>query len=274
MKVFVKNLIPPLLLKWMQFLFIRTDSFDLHQFHTYAEALLACKKSAYDSEKLIKCIIRKNIDYKHAIKLNGTFDLAALRTIFGISLASEGKKLNVLDFGGGGGYHYTIANTTLGKNKELKWNVVETALMVKEAQRISDHNLKFFDNIKDAKNDLGSVDVIFTSSTLQYLPDPLHQLRLLLEVGARYLFITRTPFNDATDNIITLQTSRVSNHGPGPLPLGFEDEKIVCPITYMCRKKIEDVLREKYVIRFMINEGQFILEDKRFAMYGYFCELM
>jgi putative methyltransferase (TIGR04325 family) len=147
--------------------------------------------------------------------------------------------------------------------------------MAEAAQRIADAHLKFFDNIDDAKNNLGSVDLVLTSGALQYCPHPLRFLRELTEVGAKDIFITRTPFNDSERCLISIQVSKLSENGPGPLPLGFDDKEISYPITFASRYEVEKILNEKYEIKFSINEdkGTFSAGNKKFDMHGYFCTL-
>jgi len=155
----------------------------------------------------------------------------------------------------------------------LKWHVVETTSMAKEAQRIANKNLKFYNNIAEATKDFEVTDLVFTSSTLQYCPNPLLALKALTELNANYLFITRTPFTESIDSLVTIQTSNLSANGPGPLPKGFSDRKIRYPITYASRVAIENILNEKYEIQFMTEEGSgsFGFSNEKISMNGYFC---
>ena len=97
--------------------------------------------------------------------------LEAFRTLAAIGLSTQGSNLNVIDFGGGG-YHYKLAKIAFGSERTLKWHVVETPEMVSEAIRIKEPDLGFYDDITDAKNDLVKVDLVFSSSALQYCSDP------------------------------------------------------------------------------------------------------
>lgn len=269
MKAWLKQLIPPFLLS-----LVRNASRPRHPtFNTYAEATAACGKDTCQSSDLVKAVVEKNLVFRERLESCPAFDLRTLGSIFPLSIASTGNRLNVIDFGGGAGYHYTIANKTLGASTRLRWNVVETKAMANEAQRLADGNLKFFDNIEGAKNDLGEVDLVFTSSTLQYCPSPLDCLKELVEVGGKYLYITRTPFLESGQGIVTLQTSRLSANGPGPLPEGFADRKITYPITYASRSAVEDILRERYEIRFRTQEGReaFDAGNDNVDTNGYFC---
>jgi len=268
MKSLLKQLIPPLLFKVIK----RTIPHP-RIFKTYGEAVAACQDNGYQNADLVKVVIDKNINFKKYIESNAVFDLGTLRTLIALGLSKESTSLNVIDFGGGGGYHYTIAQQALGKGTTLKWNVVETTAMANEAQRIANNNLKFFDSITEAEKDLGSVDLIFTSGALQYCPNPLAFLKQLTETNAKYLFITRTAFSETDNDIFSIQVSKLSSNGPGPLPTGYTDKKMTYPITCASKSAAESILREKYDIQFVILEDKaaYIVADKEIDMFGYFC---
>jgi putative methyltransferase (TIGR04325 family) len=242
-------------------------------YKTYEEATTASQNGAYENNDLVKVVVEKNLLYKKKFQADAVFDLPALRTLIAIGLSKTRSSLNVIDFGGGGGYHYTIASNALGGQDSLRWNVVETTAMTNEAQRIANKNLKFFDNIIEAKNDLESVDLVFTSSALQYCPNPLTFLKQLTEINAKYLFITRTPFTDIEEDIFSSQVSQLSANGPGPLPPGYTDRKITYPITYVSKSKVEKILKEKYLIQFTITEDKAVYSvgNKEIDLFGYFC---
>ena len=268
MRDLVRQLVPPLLLDiW------RANSAPI--FASYEEAWAACHDGAYEEETLVKVVVEKNFAFRQAIQSAAVFDLATLRTLIGVGLANTGSTLRVLDFGGGGGYHYSLARAALGRDKRLSWNIVETAAMAREGQRIATTELKFFDNIHEAQKDLGSVDLVLTSGALQYCPDPIKFIKALADLRARHIFITRTPFGDSGDSLVSVQTSRLSENGPGPLPPGFDDKRVTYPITLISRRAAEEVLSERYRIVFSIQEDKnaFTAANKTFDMYGYYCEL-
>lgn len=266
----LKEFIPPVLLN-----LFHASKQSSKRYKNYDEAFASCQDNAYSFSELVKVVIEKNITFKNNLsKHNAIFDLGALRTLVAIGLANKGVGINIIDFGGGGGYHHAIACKALGENgKKLEWHVVETWDMAKEAQRIADKNLKFYSNIDDAIRDFEVIDLVFTSSALQYCPSPLLALKALTELNASYLFITRTPFVESLDDVVTIQTSTLSTNGPGPLPKGFNDRKIKYPITYASRFTVEAILSEKYKIQFMTEEGvgSFGFGREKISMNGYFC---
>jgi len=268
MKTLIKQLIPPFLLK-----VFKQSIAPSPEYKTYEEAIAACQNDAYQNNDLVKVVIEKNIVYKKKLQTDTVFDLDTHRTLIALGLSKTNNSLNVIDFGGGGGYHYTVASNAFGYKDSLKWNVVETTAMANEAKRIANNKLKFFDNIADATKDLGLVDLVFTSGALQYCPSPLTFLKQLTEVNAKYLFITRTAFTKSDQDIFSSQASQLSSNGPGPLPKGYTDRKITYPITYVSKSKAEEILSLKYHIQFTIIEDKaaYRVGGKEIDMFSYFC---
>lgn len=194
----------------------------------------------------------------------------------GIGALQSLPTLRVLDFGGGGGSHYSIVRAALGADRDIRWNVVETTAMAKVAgEKLAGGGLKFFDDIQKAAEDLGHVDLVFTSGALQYTPDPLAFLSSLLAVGADHVFITRTALSDGVDQIVSVQNSWLSSNGPGALPDGFKNHEIRYPVTFASRSKALKMLEEAYTVRFSIDEDRaaYSVLEQSFNMYGYFCDL-
>ena len=145
--------------------------------------------------------------------------------------------------------------------------------MAKEAQRMANVSLKFFDNVADTSKDLGLVYLVFTSNALQYCLSPLRFLKQLTKVNAQYLFISRTAFSDTCEDIYSTQESNLSDNGPGPLPLEYTDRKITYPITYSSKSKAEEILKENYHIHFAILDdgAAYKVGNKEIDMFCYFC---
>lgn len=76
----------------------------------------------------------------------------------------------VLNFGDACGIHYKLA---VREQPLIRWAVVETPAMVKQAAVLATERLRFFDNVASAADWLGSVDLIHASGALQYTPSPI-----------------------------------------------------------------------------------------------------
>lgn len=271
MRALLKQITPPLL--WEMARRMTTTSPPICA--TYEEAAGHCRQSSYEDDALVQSVVEKNLVFRKQIRNNPVFDLTAMRTFIALGLSRTSDELKVIDFGGGAGYHYEIARAALGKSSAIRWNVVETSTMAKAARGLEEPGLKFFDSIEEAGCDLGSVDLVLASSSLQYCPDPELFLQRLINVGSSHLFITRTPFSESPEDVISVQRSRLSANGPGPLPAGFVDVEISYPITYLSIAKVEEILSQKYEVRFRVEEerGAFLAGVRSFNMWGYFCSL-
>lgn len=267
MKALIEQLTPPLLLQLFKH-FTAPPAYK-----TYEEALKHCPKEAYEDEDIVKVVVEKNIIYQQKLQTDSVFDLGTLRILIALGLSQKGSSLNVIDFGGGGGHHYTVASYAFGEKDSLKWNVVETTAMANEAKRIANNNLKFFDNIADAIKDLGLVDLVFTSGTLHCCSKPLFFLKELINIKAKYLFITRTSFSDSSEQVASVQKSYLSTNGPGPLPAGFHDKAVYYPNVFVPKQEVEKLLSEYYQIQFTIIEDKaaYRVGSKEMDMIGYFC---
>lgn len=107
-------------------------------YSSYAEAIAQCGPG-YEDGQFAKVIIEKNkVLKRQLLGPNGNdrigtriMDLSGVaRTMIGISLAAKQTTMNVLDFGGGGGNHYIVAQALLGDRIDFRWNVVETNALV------------------------------------------------------------------------------------------------------------------------------------------------
>jgi putative methyltransferase (TIGR04325 family) len=116
---------------------------------------------------------------------------------------------SVLDFGGGCGIHYRQANSP-----DIRWAVVETPAMVARAKELETDRLRFFSDIKQAVDWLGTVDVVHSNGALQYVDDPAEKLKQLCSVGAKAMLWYRTALSDG-ETERELQSSRLGDNGPG-----------------------------------------------------------
>jgi putative methyltransferase (TIGR04325 family) len=123
---------------------------------------------------------------------------------------------SVLDFGGGCGIHYKQAQLP-----DVRWAVVDTAMMVARASEIATDKLRFFSDISAAADWLGDIDVMHSNSALQYAPDPEQTLRQLCGLRARRMLWYRTLLAErATESEV--QSSFLSDNGPGRIALAKE----------------------------------------------------
>ena len=120
-----------------------------------------------------------------------------------LSVAAREGDLRVLDFGGALGSSFWQHRDVL-KGVAVSWAVVEQASFINAAKNLDQHEVRFFDSIKSAVQEI-SPNVILISSVLQYLPNPGETLQELLNTPANTLIIDRTPMSDTQTNIACIQ---------------------------------------------------------------------
>lgn len=245
-------------------------------FDTYENALNSCISGSYQYHNLVKVVIEKNRILYSATDEVPEFELASMRAVMAVGLSMNNKKIRVLDFGGGGGFHWMTCKKAFDQDVIFDWDVVETPGMAAAArQSISGLGLQFFDSIESSLEKKELRDLVIASSSLQYCSSPAKALKDLVDLGARYLFITRTPFSLTQKTLISTQRSMLSENGPGPMPSGFVDELIEYPITYIPKFEALQIIESKYKIRFSLLEESGTLYFDNFAVnnyYGVFCE--
>lgn len=144
--------------------------------------------------------------------------------------------------------------------------------MVATAKALENKELKFYDDLNAAKADMGHADLLFSSSTLSYVPDPYAVLAKLVDCGASNIFLTRLPLTHFGQDIVHIQKSRLSANGPGPLPPQMADREVRYPMTAVQKQKVEDILRTRYDIQlaFVEKKDVFWLLGQGLHEYGYF----
>lgn len=159
----------------------------------------------YENEELVDTIFRKTVAYDP----KGDWALVSnVRT--------------VLDFGGGAGLHYKLARL---QNPEIRWAVIETEAMVRRARELATDRLKFFSDIGMAADWLNDIELMHSNGAIQYVPNPIEIVRSLCAVRPAAMVWRRVPTSDGTAEERELQTSFLSDNGPGSLPTA--NEKLV-----------------------------------------------
>jgi putative methyltransferase (TIGR04325 family) len=154
----------------------------------------------YENQQLIETIYHKTVAYRP----EGDWPLVANSTA-------------VLDFGGGAGIHYKLARL---QSPGIRWAVVETPAMVDRASQLATDQLMFFDDIQKAADWLGSIDLMHSNGAIQYVGDALETVKALCATRPARMVWYRVPIGDAAK--VEVQTSLLSNNGPGELELGSD----------------------------------------------------
>ncbi|WP_024343033.1 hypothetical protein [Bradyrhizobium japonicum] len=158
----------------------------------------------YENEELVETILRKTI----AFQAEENWPL----------VANVGS---VLDFGGGAGIHYKIARQT---SPDTRWAVVETPAMVRRASKLATNRLRFFSEIHDAADWLGSIDLMHSNGAIQYVDDAIGTVKALCAARPATMVWYRVPISNGSAKKET-QKSFLSHNGPGKMAV--ESDKVV-----------------------------------------------
>jgi putative methyltransferase (TIGR04325 family) len=269
----IRDFIPPILLRAVR----RAKNHSSRVFSSYHEAALMCSSYGYEQGALLNVVCEKTKRYRDWLNSQKPLEIGLenIRTALGLSLSRSSNELRVIDFGGACGAHYFIAKALFGNRVSLHWHVVETSGMVRKGMELENGELRFFDNLTTARQEIGHVDLVFSSGALQYVEDPYKILKDLVECEARCIFLTRLALTTKEQALICIQESRFSENGPGALPKGMHDELARYPITAASRDSVEKILSDKYEIRmrFLEDKGPFQLTAHSIEIYGFYGEI-
>jgi putative methyltransferase (TIGR04325 family) len=164
-------------------------------------------------------------------------------------MAREGDEIRILDFGGAAGAHYFNMRSLVSKSIKLKWVVVETEEMVRQAeQRLSSDELSFVTTIEQAAESLRRVDLVTTSGAVQYLSDPIAYVRKLVSCEASYISFDRLCLTRGTKDLYVTHKTFVGAHGPGPAPSDVQKKTVNVPSVIVQLPAFLVSIQERYSI--------------------------
>lgn len=276
-KKLLKELLPPIFFRMSD----RSTQKKLQPtFNSYSDALAAA--GSYEEDELIKVIVAKTKKYveknysNELINLDSLKDARTTRTLIVIAAGVTQKTLTILDFGGSAGIHYFTARQIISDDISLKWCVVETESMVKEAKSegLENEELLFFSSIEEATNEVTYFDIIYSNYALCYTPNPLFYLEQLLKTNFGKFFLTNTAMNSEDKEIVGLQTSSLSTNGVGrniPDHLGIPDKEIIYPFTIPSKQQVDSKIKQYGNIVYSIKEveASYPTLEGSFDNYGY-----
>ncbi len=227
-------------------------------FATFQEAAACCNGSAYGSGVIEAVVFRKTELQRQQINRSAgrAADETNLQSLLPVCLAlgAEKKSLSVIDFGGACGAHYFAARGLLDKTISLRWHVVETPAMATRAQALADGELSFESSLSEAVALLDQPDLVLSSGTLQYVPDPYACVRELAACRPQCLAITRVPVTGERHDLITIDETRLSAHGPGTMPDGFTDAAVRVPMTVPSEEKLCSLINETHDVMVKLSD--------------------
>ena len=227
----------------------------------------------YNDEQLTTSIIKNTSEYSRFISEEKSIPITALRTALPFALGEFQPRITVLDFGGGAGTTYFEAKYFF-PNKVFKWIILETKTMVNIAESMNTKNyeLKFIHDFREIEN--MKIDLVIANSSLQYTDNPIDQLNQLINIKAKYIFITRTPLANE-EAIKVLQTSILGENGPQIDSKLVNKTRINIQATVVSKNIFENQLKRFYQIKYHVIEEKngFNASGRSFDLFGYFCVL-
>ena len=274
-KKLAQDLFPPLL--WRTLKGVRRSS-NIEVFDTYEQAAQACVGFGYEEEELVEVVFQKTKNYRDQIAAQSPLEVGGsdIQTLLGVTLALEanqGNQLRVIDFGGACGAHYFMVKQFFTTSR-ICWHVVETPAMAYRAKELENEELKFFDNLALAKEGFDELDLVYSSGTLQYVPEPSGTLEKLVDCRAKFLLLNRLGVSLGTQDVITVQKSKLSANGPGPLPVEIQDNISLYPCQFISKQKLDVIIQKKYNIclQFDDKSGMFKVRSEPIIGLAYFCK--
>lgn len=126
--------------------------------------------------------------------------------IAGIFLAKEnGKRLNILDFGGSLGTSFFQHRRILGIMPNFSWDIVEQGEIYNiGVTKFRQSNLNFHENIDNYLAEK-KPNIAILGGSLQYMEDYISILDKISESGAKVLIIDRIPLSRLKEDVIAVQ---------------------------------------------------------------------
>ena len=227
--------------------------------------LLILKKSkGYENLALNKSILKKTVAYSKITSTNKN-DINYKRTLIFLRFIKKKKFKNIIDFGGGAGYHYFISKKKF-PDLNFKWFIVENRTIVKLCtKKLKCKNLFFFNSL----NKIKKADIIFFSSSINYTKNPAETIKSTIKLRPKYLYFTRTPLTK-NQSIKYKQISLLSENGP--IKIKNEKEKIIEYENKIINiKEFEDMFKDKFVIKkkYIDQKNVFLNKNTYFNTYTY-----
>jgi putative methyltransferase (TIGR04325 family) len=212
--------------------------------------------TGYENSELVESVIRKTIIAKKRLITNRTVNQDAFRVFLPFALANE-KIVNVVEIGGGSGYHYF--NALVGNvSKELNWTILETQELCNQAKNRTElSEIQFISDLKSISGNLNSeIDLIYCCGSLQYVPDPISTIKQICELNPKYIFITRTPFSPDEGIYTYMQSSPLSSNGPSSTDGNLNKKIVQYEMQLVPESVIQEIIKQNYSIEMYTDEDQ------------------
>jgi putative methyltransferase (TIGR04325 family) len=182
------------------------------------------------------------------INRNRNYDVEILHLPLIWMVKTLGGVASITDFGGATG---EIGRALRNAFPSVQYTVVENPTMV-ALMTPKDPSITFDTSLPN------ECDIFFTSSTLQYLPDPYGMLDQGLRSARYAALLARNSFSESP--IFRVQRSRLFENGRGTIPPGFQNIEISYPHQTIQEKRVLEIADRAgfmLVSRNLRNDGIF-----------------
>ncbi|GAA4318083.1 methyltransferase, TIGR04325 family [Compostibacter hankyongensis] len=242
---------------------------------SYTDAAARCSRGLYENTDILEIVKTKarqfRTDLNNGTPVNINIGVLSLTdAICRMAGRHPGKRLRIIDFGGGDGGYYLYARKLIPENISLQWQVVETEKMVAAMREFETAELSFSASLQEAaEKSAGNTDIIFTSCTLQYTPDPCQMLEALLDMKSSLILFNRQSLSLENFDVISIQASLLSWHGYGPpSTAGYRERVIRYPHTSIRQQKFEEMIGRNYHTLYTFDEPSGTRKAGRYRTIG------
>lgn len=218
----LQSLVPPVLVDVALAASRRRIGFE-GQYASWLEVMPLCK--GYESEPVVKAYTAAastaaGLGWGRVSKDATTYSSRELRLVAALqtarTIASQGRdtheNVRVVDFGGGPGTHYFLVQS-MPNFDVAQYTIVESPAVATAMQKFSDEVVSWM-HVSDENSlkGLGPVDIVLSSSALQYVENPFGVLRDLATM-APTVILDRLPLIDCPAHFVAKQNARYEGRG-------------------------------------------------------------
>lgn len=228
------------------------------RFDSYAQAAASCRGPGYGMEILAAAVASKTSSYRECLAQDAAefrvTDTQA-RLFLALSRAHRpDRETTVVDIGGGCGAHFYEALKLL-PSAGFRWFVVETDEMCTAAASSGPPAaLHFSSSLEESLRRAAAIDLVLCSGALQYVPDAAGALTAALRSQPRYMLFSRVPVGANQRTFYTVQRTRLSGNGPGPLPDHISDIDIEYPMAVFSEPELRTSFGVNQARRWFFDE--------------------
>lgn len=229
------------------------------RYESFEDASASTK--GYEDQDIIQMVSRKTVQLRQALAKGGleksVSERQTIQNMFVLRHVFQGEPLSVIDVGGACGANFFILDHLL-PGLIGKWNAVDTAGMALEGRRrFQSGRLHFFEDLAKALGPTADQrpNLVLASGVLQYLPNGAQALQSWTDTRADWIYLTRTVFGaNCAKPVFTAQTTRISDHGPGPLESADHSGVACQPMVVNPLGAVRQILSRSYCCEYLLEE--------------------